>query len=82
MIVVYEVVMVVGVPCCNDNDVGGCVVGGVTDEDDEVVDEVDGRAFDEEGVGACEVVLGSLLVDCDDAVECDTLRRGDVSEGG
>lgn len=71
--------MVVCVTCCDDDVVGGCVVveDGM-DEDGEVVDDVvDGGTDEEVEVGVRELVLRTaLLLDCDDEVGCDVLRRG------
>ena len=42
--------MIVGVPCCDDAGMGGCVVvEGVTDEDNEGVDDVVGEGADDVG---------------------------------
>lgn len=71
--------IVVSVPCCDDDGMEGCVnVEGGTDEDGEGVDDVVDKGMDEEEVDVGELVLGTLLLlDCDDEAGCDVLRRGD-----
>lgn len=71
--VVNADVMVVGVPFCDDVDVGGAVVvendedeEDATDDDVKVAvgDTVDEEEEEEEEVGV-EVVVGALVLDCD-----------------